>query len=101
MDNKATVRTHTTKCCGQEEKVRPKQTHTSSCRVYIYVYHTTQGYNVKLKCGYCSLMGHAERHCRKKKRVKYKQKQEGMHTVTHESSVDARGTQNNTRCISQ
>ena len=98
--NIITVRTHTTKCCGQVEKVHPKQTNTSSCTVYIYVYHRTQGYNVKVKCGYCSLMGHAERHCRKKKK-KYKQKQGELQTVTHESSVDARGTQNNTRCISQ
>ena len=82
--NIITVSTETMKCCGRVEKFCPNN---ANCTVYFYEY------SVKVKCWFWSLMRHAERHCRKKKKKKYKQKQGELQTVTHESSVDAPGTQ--------
>ena len=88
--NIITVSTEKMKCCRRVEKVRPNNANYTE---YIYEY------NVKVKCWYWSLMGYAERHCRRKNK-KCKQKQGELQTVTHESSVDAPGTQI-TKCLSQ
>ena len=79
------------KCCRRVEKVRPNN---ASYTEYSYEY------SVKVKCWFWSLMRHGEMHCRKKKKKKYKQKQGELQTVTHESSVNAPGTQI-TKCMSQ
>ena len=82
------VSTEKMQCCRRVRKVRPNN---ESYTEYSYEY------SVKVKCWFWSLMGYAERHCRNKK---CKQKQGELQTVTHESSVNARGTQI-TKCLSQ